>query len=267
MAALELDGMVMGALALALFWIHVLLIAGAAWIDLRELGRLHRRVRDCWVAEVRSARGPERMLARNRVEQLGRLDRRAGPRQIHFHDRSHHSEVFGGTLVLADGREVELIASAGGQAEVWPELMQRAEQAGRSDAESFDAAAGPAGKAKGFPRTVETRINAGDRVWVVAAIAEGRVEASPMLVLANADPRPWLARSRGLVLGFMIADVAVAGLCTLLCLWPPPFEWVSMLGAAGALGWFLGIQPLGVTVHDAVRTPARAFLRGSWHEG
>lgn len=266
MAALELDGMVMAAIALGLFWIHVLLIAAAALADLRELGRLRRRLRDCRVAEVRSARGPGGLLARNCVAQLGRLDRRGGPPQIHFHDRSHTSEVFGGTLALAEGNELSLAPTLGGQAEVWPDLARRAEQAGRVDPQAFGPAVEAAGKAKGFEHTVETAIRVGDRVWVAGRIEGDRVVPDHTLILALADPRAWLERARLLVVGFVLADVLVAGLCTLLALWPPHFGWISMLGAAGALGWFLGVQPIGVTVHDAVRTPDRAFLRGSWRE-
>ncbi|MFV8755695.1 hypothetical protein ACNOYE_34525 [Nannocystaceae bacterium ST9] len=266
MLALQLDGPVMAAIALSLFWIHIVLIAAAALADLRVLARLRRRLATCERTEVRSARGPEGLLARNWVEQLGRLDRRGGPRAIHFHDRAHHSELFGGRLVLADGRELELVPTSAGDVEVWPELATRAEQAGRFDAETFERAQGQAGKAKGFERIVETRIAVGDRVWVVGRIAGSRIEADPTLILATHDPRPWLARSRRLAIGFVILDVLVAGLCTLLALWPPHFEWISMLGAAGALGWFLAVQPLGVAVHDALRTPDRSFLRGSWRE-
>lgn len=265
MAVLELDGMVMAVIALGLFWIHILLIAGAALADLRELARLRRRLRDCRVGEVRSARGPVGLLARHRVEQLGRLDRRGGPRQIHFHDRSHRSEVFGGTLALPEGNEIELGPTPGGQAEVWPDLAERADRAGRVDAETFGAAASAAGKAKGFEHAVETTIGVGDRVWIIGRIEGDRVHGDP-LILASADPRIWLGRSRLLVIGFVLADLAVAGLCTVLAVWPPHFGLVGMLGAAGALGWFLAVQPLGVAVHDAVRAPGRAYLRGSWRE-
>jgi hypothetical protein len=266
MAALELDGTVMAAIALGLFWIHVLLIAGAALADLRELGRLGRRMRDCVVGEVRSARGPNGLLARHRVEQLGRLDRRGGPAQILFHDRSHSSEVFGGTLALPDGRELELVPTPGGQGEVWPDLARRAEQAGRVEADVFASALGPAGKAKGFEHTVETAVRVGARVWVTGRRDGDRIVPDPTSIVALADPRGWVNRSRMLVIGFVLADVLVAGLCTALALCPPHFGWISMLGAAGALGWFLGVQPLGVAVHDLVRTPDRAFLRGSWRE-
>ena len=62
----------------------------------------------------------------------------------------------------------------------------------------------------------------------------------------------------------ILAELLVAGLCTVLVLWPPVFGWVSMLGAAASLGFFLGVQPLGVSLNEAVRTPDRAYLRGSW---
>ncbi len=261
MLVLELDGMTMAVIALSLFWIHVLLISGAGVMDLVELGRLRRRVLAARAGEVRSARGPGGLLARNWVEQLGRLDRRGGPRQIHFHDRAQHSEVFGGQVALAEGGELELVPASAGQAAVWPELGERAKRAGQVDAERFGQAAVAAGKAKGFERIVETRIVVGDRVWVIDG------EPASRMILADHDPRAWLARSIGLVLALVIGNVLVAGLCTLLALASPHFGWVSMIGAAGALGWFLAVQPLGVAVHDAVRSPDSAFLRGRWQDG
>jgi hypothetical protein len=262
---LELDGQMMGALALGLFWIHVLLIAAAALADLRELGRLARRVATGSWAEVESARGPQGLLARQWVEQLGRLARRAGPREILFHDRAHHSEVFGGVLHTSSGT-LELAPAAGDRAAVWPSLDERAARAAQPEPGRFDAAASAAAKAKGFEREVETRIEVGARVWVAGRVEDGKLAPDPTLIVSLADPRPWLARARMVVIGFVMLDVGVATLCTLLALWTPAFGLVSMLGAAGALGWFLGVQPLGVAVHDWVRTPDRAFLRGSWRE-
>lgn len=262
---LELDGQMMGALALGLFWIHVLLIAAAALADLRKLGALARRVAAGSWAEVESARGPQGLLARQWVEQLGRLARRAGPREILFHDRAHHSEVFGGVLRTSTGT-LELAPAAGDRAAVWPSLDERARRAAQPEPARFDAAASAAAKAKGFEREVETRIEVGARVWVAGRVDEGTLQPAPDVIVSLADPRPWLARARMLVIGFVLLDVGVAALCTLLALWSPLFGPISMLGAAGALGWFLGVQPLGVEVHDRVRTPDRAFLRGSWRE-
>jgi hypothetical protein len=56
----------------------------------------------------------------------------------------------------------------------------------------------------------------------------------------------------------------LAAACTVAILWPPLFGWISGLGAAAALGLFLGVQPVGVALRDAVRTPDRAYLRGRW---
>jgi hypothetical protein len=58
--------------------------------------------------------------------------------------------------------------------------------------------------------------------------------------------------------------VAVAAACTLVAVWPPLFDGVSMLGAGAALGFFLGVQPLGVSLNESTRTPDRAYLRGTW---
>ncbi len=278
----DLGPELMGVIALGFFWIHTLLIAGAAALDLRDLGRLARRLRPIrgplragaagmLIAEVRSGRGPEARFARQRVEQLGRADRRGGPPAIHFHDVGHHSEVFGGTITPEPDHatELEVVPLTEPRASTWPDPIRQRGAMQPGSREAFEAAHAAASRAKGFARTVESSVGAGDRIWIAGRLVEGprglRLEDDDAgLIVAASDPRPWLARKRALVLGFVIVELLLAAVCTVLILWPPLWGWPSMIGAAAALGFFLGVQPIGVSVHDAVRTPDRAFVRGEW---
>jgi hypothetical protein len=277
--ALELGWEVMGYIALAIFWIHTLLIAGAAVLDLRDLAGLARRLRP--LAGTPSAgavgllegrliegRGPEGAVARNLVDQVGRS---RGDGKVHFSDAAHRSEIFGGALELDDGTRVALSSGAEDQAAVWPAEGARERAAAPDSPAAIEEVIPAAKRGSGWRRGVDLRLSAGERAW-----ASGRVEqredgelaliadAEVPLLIAARDPRAWLRRRRLLVWAFILGELAVAGLCTTLALWPPRFELISMIGAAGALGFFLGVQPLGVAVHDAVRTPDRAYLRGTW---
>jgi hypothetical protein len=241
-----------GAVALGFFWIHILLIAASAWLDARALGRLARgAVR---VGIVREGRGPGGALARNVVEQIGRSK---GDGVIHFSDAAHRSELFGGVVELDGGGELELHPAT--DVAVWPDPERRLEAAAPASADIVAAAQIEARRARGWPHAVTVAIGERERVFVVE-----REPGEPSIV-AFVDPRRWIARKRGLIVGFVLAELALAGACTVAILWPPLFGgWINMLGAAAALGFFLGVQPLGVAVRDAVRTPDRAYLRGRW---
>lgn len=250
---LELSRELMAGVALGLLWIHTLLIAAAAGLDLRDLGRLARaRVR---VGVVTTGEGPSGALARNVVAQIGRCK---GDGVIHLHDAEHRSEVFGGVVELEDGSRVELAAAS--EAAVWPDLDTRARAAAvvPSDA-AREQALHDARRARGWTREVAVALVPGDRVWLVD-------DGGRTLAVSGADPRAWLNRKRALVLGFLLAILAIAGGCSVaaypVMFGAPLFGLVSMLGAAAALGFFLGVQPLGVAVTEAVRTPDRAYLRG-----
>lgn len=249
----ELSREVIGALALGLFWLHILLIAGAAWIDARTLGQSVRGRVGAGV--VRTGQGPDGALARHVVEQIGRSK---GDGVVHFNDAGHRSEVFGGVIELDDGRELAIAASS--EIAVWPDARAQARAAEAGSAEVVAAAACEARRARGFSRTVAVTIGAGERVFVVER--EGRVG-----IVASRDPSRFLAGKLALVAGFVVAELALAGACTVASLWPPLFGTVSMIGAAAALGMFLGVQPIGVAVRDALRTPDRAYLRGRWGGG
>ncbi|MCA9684831.1 MAG: hypothetical protein KC457_21790 [Myxococcales bacterium] len=280
---LALTPSVMGALALGFFWIHTLLIAGAALMDLRALSTLRRRLRPLTLADgavglakVRSrgiGRGPSGELACNRVRQVGRSK---GDEHIHFSDACHESEIYGGEVdVLGD--VAEIVGGESGQ--VWPDLQVRRRMAANEDADMVRAVIPEARRGRGWTRTVEVTL--GERpdqsLWVFARLRRHGGRAEPVrwrllpiedagvpLLLAADDPRAWIRSKQVLIVAFVVAELLVAGLCTVLVLWPPVFGWVSMLGAAASLGFFLGVQPLGVSLNEAVRTPDRAYLRGSW---
>ncbi len=250
----------MAGLALGVFWVHVLLIAGAAGLDFRDLLRLRGRMRRGVVCGVvRRGDGADGVLARNVVAQVGRGK---GDGSVHFSDAAYRSEVFGGVVELEDGRQLECTA---GEFAVWPDLERRAATAASQSNVDFDRVEAQAKRAKGFEREVVGAVGVGDRVWIAGRVDDGRV-AEPILVSAM-DPLRWVAGRCWLIVGFVIAELALAAGCTATALWPPMFGVVSMIGAAAALGFFLGVQPIGVLVNEAVRTPDRAYLRGSWRRG
>ncbi|HLT38340.1 MAG TPA: hypothetical protein VK034_18770, partial [Enhygromyxa sp.] len=227
---------------------------GSAWLEFRALGRLVRGPIRTGI--VRSGLGPGGALARNVVEQIGRSK---GDGVIHFSDAGHRSELFGGVIELDSldqgGAALELPPAA--DVAIWPAGERRLAAAVAESAEAIAAVQGEARRARGWPRTVEVTIDPGERVFVVER------DGSPSIIAA-VDPRRWVAIKRGLIVGFIVAELALAAACTTAILWPPLFDWISMLGAGAALGLFLGVQPIGVAVSDAVRTPDRAYLRGRW---
>jgi hypothetical protein len=120
-----LSNELMAALALALFWVHVLLVAGSAAMDLRELLRLRGRLRrGLHAGTVRRGDGPDGAFAKHTVMQIGRG---RGDGRVHFSDAAHLSEVFGGALELEQGigREQGVVECAAVEAPVWPDLARR----------------------------------------------------------------------------------------------------------------------------------------------
>lgn len=247
-----LSNELMAALALAVFWVHVLLIAGAAGLDLRDLLRLRKRAsRALHVGTVRRGDGPDGRFACNVVSQVGRGK---GDGRIHFSDASYRSEVFGGVVELDDGSQLECPA---GEAPVWPDPSKRAAAARAPADVDMNGIEAQAKRAKGFEREVVGALCLGDRVWISGPPGD-------VVLVSAIDPRKWIAGRCWLIVAFIVADLVVAAGCTIAALWPPVFGVVSMVGAAAALGFFLGVQPIGVSVNEAVRTPDRAYLRGSW---
>jgi hypothetical protein len=222
--------------------------------------RLRGRVRAGLVSgTVRRGDGPDGVLARNVVVQIGRGK---GDGRIHFSDAAYRSEVFGGSIELADGRQIECPTS---DVPVWPDLERRAASALPSSNADIERVEAQAKRAKGWEREVVGSLAVGDPVWIASRASDGQI--GELLLVSAIDPRRWLSGRCWLIIGFIVAELALAAACTVVAVWPPMFGLVSMIGAAAALGFFLGVQPIGVLVNEAVRTPDRAYLRGSWTKG
>lgn len=231
--------------ALGLFWLNTLLIAAAGW---GECARLRRR----WGARARVGvvalgTGPEGQVAVHRVRQVGRSQ---GGRTIQFHDRAFASEVFGG-VVVCSGEQVPVAAGS-----VWVSRARQTAASACPDAQAFARVRPPATRAAGWERTVEVSIRTGDRVWLS--------EGTDGLLIADADPRRWRRTVALQTAGLVVGVVAVAAVCTALCLWPPVFGAVSKVGALAALVTFNLFQLAGKVHHEAIQPPGSLALRGVW---
>ena len=112
----------LGLLALAILWVNVLLVAGAALAQRRRLGE----IRASWLAArargelvegvVERGDGPDGALAIRRIEQSGRAMTVGGPDRILFTDRRAQSASLGGAVRSGD-RVIEVAAQDG--AEIW----------------------------------------------------------------------------------------------------------------------------------------------------
>jgi hypothetical protein len=243
----------MAGFALLAFWLNTLLIAGAG---VNECVALRRRYADR-LAPGRLRRGTVAGaaggVARWSVVQVGRSNGR-GP--ILFHDRARVSTVLGGALQLDDGARIELPAGAAG--EVWLAQGSKRRAAACAGAEAFAAALPGASRAAGWERRVELELGGGQPIWL-----GGQVDGAP-IVLADADPRAWRTRITGLTVLLVVGLVAVAGGCTLLCLWPPVFGTLSKVGAFAAVVAFNLFQLFGKLHHDAIQPPSERALEGGW---
>jgi hypothetical protein len=261
---------IMGALALAILWVNTLLVAAAALKQAGELRRRMRALRPLAPGEqgeglieglIEEGDGEGGALARYEVEQIGRAGaEHAGRRTIHFGDRTFGGAVLGG-VVTAGGSRVRVCA---GDGEVWPD---------RADVLSAAACGGQARKARGHAREVQVALRAGGPVWIAGAVraTSGGLEIVPSgeapLLVSAIEPRAWIRGKVTLAVLFAVAETAIAAGVTALVLVPPVFDgWVSKIGGVLGLGFFLGVQPVGTAVRDALRPPSRAFVRGRWIE-
>lgn len=245
----------MAGFALLAFWLNTLLIAGAG---LNECLALRRRyaarlapggLRRGTVAAADDGQG----VARWRAQQVGRSNGR-GP--ILFHDRARVSTVLGGALQLEDGTRVTL--PAGAEAEVWIDQASKRRTAACAGPEAFAAALPGASRAAGWERSVDATLRVGETIWLGGQVGSGAI------VLADRDPRAWRARVTGLTALLVLGLLAVAGGCTLLCLWPPVFGTLSKLGAFAAVVAFNLFQLAGKLHHDAIQPPSERALEGAW---
>lgn len=270
---------IMGVLTLAILWINTLLIAAAALKQAGELWRRGRKLRALRPGQegegliegrVEEGRGEGGAIAGYEIEQIGRAGaERAGRRAIHFSDRTFSGETFGGEITSGATR----IHVPAGEAEVWPERESVLRAAACEDAGAFERVMTDARKARGHVRKVRVFLGAGSPVWIggSARSSDKGLEMSPgsdaPLLVSAIDPRAWIRGRVALGVLFAVSEIAIAGGVSWLVLVRPIFDgWQSKLGGALGLAFFLGVQPLGALVRDALRPPSRAFVRNIWLE-
>ncbi len=258
---------IMGLFALGVLWLNAGLVVAVALRQLGNLRALGRRFRDAARrGELVSGtvESPGRFAVR-RITQMGRAITSKGPDRILFTDGPQSFEVIGGRVATGEG-VVEVAPAPPVQSEVWVGKARSDETLSCSGAAEFERAWKPANTFKGFARDAEIEVVQGDRVWVLGRLRDGRVEAteSEPLLVSMLDPVALCDARARLIIAFVIgAGLALAGV-TALALWPPVFGWVSTLGGALGLVYFLAVQPLGTAVRDAVKTPARRMVGALW---
>lgn len=264
---------IMGLLALGVLWVNAGLVIAAALQQLRNVRALRAGFRQAKArgelvrGRVSRAEGGGAFAIR-RVAQTGRALTVKGPDRIRWSDGVQSFDVLGGAVATDEG-ELEVAAAQPEASEVWLDAPRRAEAAACPSAEAFASAWSGASKFKGHAREVDGEIREGDEVWVLGRRDGERLgpfEDRPLLV-SLVDPFAWADGRARVILGFVAGALVGLVACTVLALWPPPFGLVSTLGGALCLAYFLGIQPLGTSVRDAVRTPARQPIGGLWTRG
>lgn len=244
----------LGLFGLSVSAVNGLMVALDLGISARELRALGRSFRGRLHTGVAETTG----LAVHRVEQRVRRLDRAEP-ALAFRDRGHESEVRGGRVTL-DGTSVEVVGAP--SVEVWTSEEEKA-NAGRLDANAFDALYQQAKTARGVLRSVRTEVREGQRLWLVGDREGGRLVAS---VVATFDPRTFL-RARLLAIAALVTlDVLWVAVGAALALTTPHFGPLSIVGALLLLFHLIGITPLAMQVRLGCRTPALAFLHGSTTE-
>lgn len=231
----------MGVLALGVLWLNTLLIAGAALTQRRALGSVAdalaraRREGTLIQASVTKGEGPEGALVTRTLQQVGRAMTVAGPDRILFTEALAQHAVHGGELeggaVLAPEEPLERVWLDGGAP------LKRA----LSD---FDDAFRRASTTRGLTTSASTAVRVGDVIW----FQRGQI-------LASHDPLRTVRTKRSGLLFFALAAVTVGAGLTAVILTPPIFGTVSTVGGAGALLFFLLVQPAGVKVRDWARLP------------
>lgn len=239
----------MGSWLLGLSWLTAVMIALDALIDARALRRHLAR----WKSALVQGTVKADELATHEIEQrIKELDGDA-PGLVFF-DRRHVSTVKGGAVEVG-GEQLEV--SGAPEAEVWIDEATRQAAAACASPADFDAMKA---KANGL-RLVRTSLRAGQPVWLEGTKEGGRFTAT---LVSNFDPRTFVSARLGRIAGLVLVNFAWVVAGTVLALWPPVFGSVSMAGAAVLLGHFLGMTPLAIAARERSRSPAVAFVRGTW---
>lgn len=245
---------VMGLLLLGLAWLTALMVALDALIDaramLRRLGR--------WKSTLLQGTVTAAELATHEVEQrVKQLD--GDEPGLVFFDRKHVSKVLGGAVTVG-GSQLEVSGAPG--AEVWIDADTRSAAGACSSPAAFDSMTTSAQGAGGALRTVRISVRQGAQVWL-AGTKQGSAGFQAELV-STFDPRSWAKNRLVRICGLIVLDLVWVSLGTVVALWPPVFGVISIAGALVLLGHFLGMTALAMTVREKSRSPAFAFLRGSW---
>ena len=251
-----LSPQVMGLAVLGLAWITAVMIALDALIDARAMWK---RLGE-WKITLLQGTAVANELAVHEVEQrVKQLD--GDEPGLVFFDRKHVSTVHGG-LVGVGTEQLEVVSARA--AEVWIDSDTRAAAAGCSSRAAFDGMNTSAQAAGGGLRTVRTSIKSGAQVWISGAKQGAKLEAT---LVANFDPRGWAKSRLATIAGMITLNFAWVAVGTVVALWPPVFGVVSTVGAVVLIGHFLGMTALAMTFREKSRTPAIAFLRGTWRRG
>lgn len=258
----------MGLLALGVLWVNTALVLAVALRQLGNVLALARRLRalrargelTSGVVEPR-----EGAFAVRRITQVGRAMTTKGPDRILFTDGPQSFEVLGGAVKTDDGA-IEVAPAQPAESEVWIDDERARDGAACADAGEFEAAWRPASTFKGFSRDVALEVRAGDRVWVAGAREGDRLlpRADAPLLVSLVDPIAFCASRARLLVAFVALATAALGLVTAAALWPPHFGPVSTAGGVLCVAYFLGIQPLGTAVRDAVKVPSRRLVGALW---
>lgn len=243
----------MGMALLGLSWVTALLVALDALIDARAMWR---RLGE-WKTTLLQGTVVAPELAVHEVEQRVKQLALDAPALVFF-DRKHVSTVMGGAVTVG-GEQLEV--SGARDAEVWIDEATRLAAAACSSPAAFDRISTSAQGAGGGLRTVRTSVRAGAPVWLVGTRQGTELEAG---VVAGFDPRTWAKGRLVASFGIVALDLLWVSAGTGLALWPPVFGAVSIVGTLVLLGHFLGMTPVAMAARERSRTPAFAFIRGTW---
>lgn len=239
----------MGVLALGVLWLNTLLIAAAALTQRRALTGLLRSLelarRDGSLVHVKVQKGggEDGALLTRTLQQVGRAMTVSGPDRILFTEAAAGHEVHGGEL------EGVVVAAGEPLARVWLDATAPLVR----ELTDFDDAFRRASTTRGLATASRSVVGVGATIW----FQRGQI-------LATMDPSRAVRTKRGGLLAFALAIVVIGAGLTTAILWPPVFGTVSTAGGAGALLFFLLVQPAGVKVRDWARLPNEQTRSDVW---
>ena len=253
----------MGLLGLGIVWTNTGLILAKAILDQRK--------RDRFFSELRGAGGFKPVSLQSftslpflRIEQGVKTK---GDKQLYFHDRARFC---GGEAILLDGsgleyefkfEENELDSESPSNIEVWLEPARVRVEANRLDSEFFAENRKQALSIKGARRMLNVSLSEASQLWFFKAASE---DSGLPTILSEVDPGRWLSRARLKTTLFIMISLVLLVAATALCFIDPFDSLTSKLGGIALLAYFLGIQPIGVQLEEALRYPPFQLIHGIW---